>query len=241
MTGPGALRTCLALMLCLGLAACSGQDSAEGEVSVADQARAAELFDSYESARSDGNWEVAESYADQLRAKFPDSDAAMKLAPGLEQVRAAAGQAREARRLRGLWDYQAVAVGKGVQRSATIYSRTVPSEEGEPAPTPDAQLVLRDHPSWGRSAYLLLAQSRFECGKPCAMQIRFDDAEGRRFAGKQADSGKGPALFIEDEARFIEAMSHAKKLRIELPKGSGKIPALAFEVAGYDPSRFEKP
>ena len=140
-----------------------------------------------------------------------------------------------------LWDYQAVAVGKGVQRSAAIYSRTVPAEEGQPVPTSDAQLVLRDHPSWGRSAYLLLAQSRFDCGTPCTMQIRFDDGEARRYAGKQADSGKGPALFIEDEKRFIEAMTDAGKVRIELPKGSGRIPALVFEVAGYDPDRFEKP
>jgi hypothetical protein len=149
--------------------------------------------------------------------------------------------ARESRRLHELWDYQAVAVGKGVQRSAAIYSRTVEFEEGEIAPVPDAQLVLRDHPSWGRSVYLLLGQSRFKCGSPCAMQIRFDDGPAQTFSGKQADSGKGPALFIEADQRFIDAMGRSGKVRIELPKGSGRIPALVFEVAGYVPGRFEKP
>ena len=52
---------------------------------------------------------------------------------------------------------------------------------------------------------------------------------------------RGRHLFIEDEKRFIEAMTDAGKVRIELPKGSGRIPALVFEVAGYDPDRFEKP
>jgi hypothetical protein len=73
------------------------------------------------------------------------------------------------------------------------------------------------------------------------MQIRFDDGQARSFAGKQADSGKGPALFIKDERDFIAAMGNAGKVRIELPKGSGRIPALVFEVAGYDPARYEKP
>jgi len=228
-------------LLCLFLAACSGGEGEQGEIPAADQAKATTLLDSYESARSGKNWEVAESYADKLRGQFPDSDAAAKLAGSLEQVRAQAEQMRESRRLGELWDYQSVAVGKGVQRSAAIYNLTVPADEGQPVPTPDAQLVLRDHPSWGRSAYLLLAQSRFSCGSPCAMQIRFDDGQPRRFAGKQADSGKGPALFIEDEQGFIDAMGNAERVRIELPKGSGRIPALVFEVAGYDPDRFEKP
>jgi hypothetical protein len=231
----------LALSLCLGLAACSGQEDAAGEVSAADEAKAAALLASYDSAREGKNWEAAEVSADRLRDKFPDSKAATKLVPSLEQVRVEAEKVRESRRLAELWDYQAITVDKGVQRSASVYSRTAAAEEGVPASMPDAQLVLRDHPSWGRSSYLLLAQSQFKCGKPCAMQIAFDDAQAERFAGKQADSGKGPALFIEDEARFIAAMSQAKTVRIELPKDSGRIPALTFEVGGYAPSRFEKP
>ena len=176
-----------------------------------------------------------------MQHKFPGSAAAATAAASIAQVREHADQDREHKRLLGLWDYQAIAVGKGVQRSAAIQSRTVPVEEGEPLPNADAQLVLRDHPSWGRSAYLLLAQSRFDCGSPCAMKISFDGGAAQRFAGKQADSGKGPALFIEDKAGFISALVSARQVRIELPKGSGTIPALVFEVGGYQPERFEKP
>ena len=238
LTATQSIHSCF---LCLLLAACSSPDGGEVAVPAADQAKAAALLESYDSARRDGNWEVAESYADKLRNKFPDSGAAAKLQPSIEQVRSKAGAAREARRLGALWDYQAVAVGKGVQRSAAIQSRTVPVGEGELSAMPDAQLVLRQHPAWGLSAYLLLAQARFDCGQPCVMRIGFDDAPAKAFAGKQADSGKGPALFIEDKGAFIAALSRASRLRIELPKGSGRMAVLTFEVAGYQPSRFQAP
>jgi hypothetical protein len=167
----------------------------------------------------------------------PVREPAKPAAPDPAQV-AAEQAAAEARRLAALWDYQSVAVEGGVQKSASIYSRTVPVEEGELAPIADARLVLRDHPSWGLSAYLVLTQSRFDCGKPCAMEIAFDDQPPKRFAGKQADTGTGPALFINDDGAFLEALKRAKLVRITLPKGSGLVSTLKFEVGGYDPSRY---
>lgn len=232
----------LAMLLACALAVgCAQQSDSEGELSVADQARAAEMLSAFESASREKNWEVAEAHADTLRAAFPSSEFAAKLAPTLDAVREQAQQQREVRRLRDLWDYQAVAKDKGVQRTAAIYSRTPVVEEGELAIQPDAQLVLRDHPQWGRSAYLLFAQSKFRCGPPCRMDIGFDGGQAQSFAGKQADSGKGPALFIEDEARFIERLSDAREVRIQLPKGSGSASSLVFEVSGFDAARYEKP
>ena len=235
------VRIVLLLLVAMFLAACSGAgDAGDATPSAAEQAQAQELLRNYDQARADENWEVAEATADQLRSKFAASAAAQKAGATLADTRAHAERMRQARRLRGLWDYQAVAVEGGTQRSAAIYSKTVAVEEGEPLPQPDAQLVLRDHPAWGRSAYLLLAQSKFNCGKPCAVTIAFDQDPARRFAGKQADSGKGPALFIVDEKGFIAAMGQARQVRIELPKGSGLLPALVFEVGGYDPARYAK-
>jgi len=234
----------LATMVVLAamLAACEGEAGNGGEVQLdaTQQARAQELYAQYEAARSAGNPEAAEKAADALREKFEGSEVAAKLEPTLDAVRADAEKAREARRLEGLWDYQANAVEGGTQRSASLFSRTVDAGEDAPAPIPDAQLVLRDHPSWGRSAYLLLAQKKFDCGKPCAMRIAFDGAAATSWKGKQADSGKGPALFIEDDAAFEKALAGAGEVRIELPKGSGRIPALVFEVGGYAPSRYAK-
>jgi hypothetical protein len=73
------------------------------------------------------------------------------------------------------------------------------------------------------------------------MRIAFDEAAAETYPGKQADSGKGPALFIEDEPRFIQALQAAGRVRIELPKGSGSVSALEFEVGGFDAARYEKP
>lgn len=224
-----------AMVLAACLAACSGSDDSESGLSPAERTRAQALLKSYESARAAENWEAAEAIADRLRGKYPDSSEASALRPGLERVRIQAEVARETRRLHGLWEYQSVAVGAGTQHTAAIYSRTASDEEGETLATPDARLVLRDHPSWGRSAYLLLTQSKFDCGRPCAMAIRFDDAPAQPFAGKQADSGVGPALFIVDEKRFVEALGQAKQVRIALPKGSGFVSSLLFEVGGFEP------
>jgi len=226
----------LVVALAAALSACDG-NGGEAGLDAGDRAKAEALLAQYESARA-ANPEAAEAAADKLREKYPDSEAAQKLQPTLDAVRAAAEAARESRRLEGLWDYQANAVEGGTQRSASIFSRTVDVGEDAPAPIPDAQLVLRDHPSWGRSAYLLLEQKKFDCGKPCTIRIAFDGAPAAEWKGKQADSGKGPALFIEDEAAFEQALEGAKEVRIELPKGSGRIPALAFEVGGYAPERY---
>jgi hypothetical protein len=230
-----------ALALSLLLAACAAGEEQGAELAPAEAAKAAALLQGYEAARTAGNPEAAEAAADQLRERYPDSEQARKLEPTLDAVRTAAESVRETRRLRGLWDYQANAVGSGTQRSASIFSRTEDMGEDQPASIPDAQLVLRDHPDWGRSAYLLLAQSKFSCGKPCTLQLAFDDAEAQTWRGKQADSGKGPALFIEDEARFVTALRAAKQLRVLLPKGSGSIGSLVFEVGGFSPERYASP
>jgi hypothetical protein len=230
-------------MLLLALAACSngGEEGGAAKLDAQDRAKAEAMLDDYQSARQQGNAEAAEAAADKLREKYPDSEAAGKLEATLPQVRAQAEVVREARRLQKLWDYQANAVGKGVQRSATIYSRVPDLGEDAPAPTPDAQLVLRDHPDWGRSVYLLLADAKFQCGKPCTLQLAFDDAPLETWKGKQADSGHGPALFIEDEARFVKALPGAKTLKIVLPKAGSHLGTLVFEVGGYDPARYAKP
>lgn len=229
-------------LLCFLLAACNGGGE-EGEGSVelgaADQAKAAQMLQEYNAARDAGNPQAAEAAADKLREKYRDSVAAHGLDPTLDAVRKAAEAQREAARLLKLWDYQDNTVGKGVQHSATIFSKVPDLGEDAPAAAPDAQLVLRDHPDWGRSVYLLLAQTRFDCGKPCRLQLSFDDAPLETWPGKQADSGHGPALFIEDEPRFMKALPDAKRLKVVLPKNSGSLNALTFEVAGFDPGRYK--
>jgi hypothetical protein len=228
----------LVVALCALLAACA-QETDPSALTPAQEVEAAALLRDYEAARGAGNWLGAEGIGDRLRQRFPDSDAAGKANATLAEVRVQAEAVREAQRLAEAWSYQLVAVDGGEQRSALIDSRVPAAEEGETPSPADAQLVLRQHPEWGRSSYLLLQQRAFNCGKPCRLRIAFDAAPATEWAGKQADSGSGPALFVEDDGRFIAALRKAKTVRIELPAGSGRLKALNFDVAGYRHERFE--
>lgn len=203
-----------------------------------DEAKGAELLAAYEAARTNEDWEIAEARGDELRQRHGETEAAKTMRKTLDQVRAEAEAMREQRRLVGLWEYQAIPAGGGTQHTAAIYSRveTDPEAEEETAPIPDARLILRRHPEWGDSAYLVLTQKALECGPPCVLTIRFDGGEPQAYTGDPADTGTGPALFIEERERFLAAMRGAKKVRITLPRSGHLVPVFEFEVGGFRPT-----
>ena len=231
------LRRLALLPLALVLAACQPEPVDPAE----DEAAGAGLLALYEQAREAQDFETAELHGNTLDDRHGRTAAAAAMRETIEQVRAEAEAMREQRRLIGLWDYQSVAVEGGTQHSAAIYSKVPQAfvEEGMPAPRPDARLVLRNHPGWGISAYLVLQMSELRCGPPCKLSIRFDDAPAREFAGEPADTGTGPALFIKDEAAFREAMAQSKTVRIELPRSGALVPVFEFEVGGFRPALYE--
>lgn len=221
------------LALLLALAACQ-----PAEVDPAfDEAKGAELLAAYEAARVDGDFEIAEARGDELRQRHGETEAAATMRRTIEQVRAEAEKMRENRRLVGLWEYQKIPAAGGIQNTAALYSRVEVDPESEVKAQPDARLILRRHPEWGESAYLVLAQQSLQCGPPCVMQIRFDDGEPQRYTGDPADTGTGPALFIEDRDRFLAAMTDAQRVRIELPRSGHLVPVFEFEVGGFVPRR----
>jgi hypothetical protein len=202
-----------------------------------DQAAKQELVQlqkDFQVAEQQENWVVALQNADVLVAKFPESEEAKVLKPKLSEIRAKAEAKEEEKRLATLWDYQQVAVGKKTQFSAGIYSE-VPLFAGQPSDLPPAaRLIVRIHPEWGKSIYLVIANQSFSCGSPCTMQIRFDDKPAKTFPGKQASTGTGPALFIENDKVFYKAMQDAKSIKIKL----NKINEMEFKVDSYDPNRL---
>ena len=226
------------MLACLVLlAACQPQ-----EVDPAfDEAKGAELLAAYEAARTRGDFEGAEARGDDLRQRHGETQAAATMRQTLEQVRVEADAMRERRRLVQLWDYQSIPAAGGTQHTASLYSRVaVDLETGRGLATPDAQLILRRHPEWGESAYLVLTQKTLSCGPPCRLQIRFDEGETLSFAGDPADTGTGPALFIVDRDRFLAAMSEATRVRIELPRSGALVPVFEFEVGGFQPARHAR-
>jgi len=58
-----------------------------------------------------------------LLDQYPDSAAARRIGPGLQEVKAKAEAAREQRRMESLWDYAQVSADGGTQRSAAILSK----------------------------------------------------------------------------------------------------------------------
>jgi hypothetical protein len=192
------------------------------------------LMKDLDAAVQEKNWLLALQNADVLLARFPESDEAKALKPRYDEISSQARAMQEEHRLATLWDYQQVAVGKKTQFSAGIYSKPE-MFAGEPSDLPPAaRMIIRIHPEWGNSIYLVLAQSKFRCGSPCTMQISFDAAGYKTFPGKQADTGTGPALFIENEKVFYKALLKAKNIKIKV-KG---VPNLEYEVASYDAKKL---
>jgi hypothetical protein len=238
----GAARAALlGLALALALTAmtgCSGEDDPTA-MTPAQADEALKLRQDYEAAVQNKDFEGAMRIADRLRKKYPESEEMATVRLTLDDTIARADTAASANRLANLWEYQQVAAGTGTQYTALLPSHVELDENGLPERTPDARLVLRIHPEWGKSAYLLLAQSQFTCGDPCAIQIAFDELPSESFEGEQADSGNGPALFITERERFYGRMRLAQNLTITLPKTNNVTPPkLHFEVSGYDASRL---
>lgn len=203
-----------------------------------DETKGAELLAAYEAARADGDWEIAEARGDELRQRHGETAAAKTMRETLDAVRAEAEKMREQRRLVALWEYQSIPAAGGTQHTAAIYSHVEVDPEAEEgtAPMPDARLILRRHPEWGDSAYLVLTQKALECGPPCVLTIRFDGGEAQTYTGDPADTGTGPALFIEERDRFLAAMREARDIRIQLPKSGHLVPVFEFEVGGFKPT-----
>src|SRR5262249_56663143 len=103
------------------------------------------------------------------------------------------------------------------------------------------RLVLRVHPKWGRSVYLLLDNAKFDCSKGCAtLPVRFDEAQPQRMKATIPPTGE-PALFIDDDKGFIAKMQKAKTVSIDATiKGAGP-KTFVFEVGGYDASKIPEP
>lgn len=220
------------ILLCLVLlfSACNAEKAPDSQ----NNAEAATMMKDLDAAVQEKNWLLALQNADVLLSRFPDSEQAKALKPRYDEISAQAQAMQEERRLATLWDYQQVAVGKKTQYSAGIYSKQE-MFGGEPTDLPPAaRMIIRIHPEWGNSVYLVLAQSRFQCGSPCRMQISFDGGEYKTFPGKQADTGSGPALFIENDKAFYEALQTAKNIKI---KAKG-VPDLEYEVASYDANKL---
>ena len=152
------------------------------------------------------------------------------------RAREAAEAKREAARLADLWTYSDTPAGKGRQLSTYLYSSEPVDTDGQGAKR--VQLVFRDHPSWGRSSYLVLQGGDFNCYSGCNVQVSVDDAPAQPMAGRRPKTDEAIAMFINDEMTLWRLTEGAKRISVEFPVRLGATRTAAFEVSGLDRSKM---
>ena len=231
----------LALVCCLWLPACQREDPQATARAAAAQAAAQEqaataMEQQFDAAVAAGNWRLAKGYGDVLQVDHPTSAAAARVKPKLADIQAKAEAQAQQDRLAVLWDYGDEAVGKeGHQLSAAIYSQEPVDTDGGGAHP--VRLIFRDHPSWGRSAYLVLQAGDFDCYKGCKLQVTLD-GKTVILPGTRPRTDEAIAMFIDDHKALWKLARTGKRLSIEFPTRQVGKRTASFEVGGLVPSKL---
>ena len=192
------------------------------------EANAAKELKLYDQMRASQSWDLATTLGNELLAKYPGTAAAAQVQQTLAEVRTQASNQADSRRLARLWAYNAVREAGGTQYTAAIASKQPLAGAGT-----HIRLVLRQHPQWGQSVYLLLDNVTFDCRKGCAtLPVRFDDAKAERMKATIPPTGE-PALFIDDDKGFIAKMEKTHKVAIDVTIKDDGDKTIEFEVGGY--------
>ena len=228
----------LALLLLAGISACSSSDkpaapSADAVAAATAQmeAKAEQHYAMYEEMLKADNAELALPLGDELLKMYPQSAAAARLRPTIEALREKAATEGDSRRMARLWSYQISPMAGGTQSTATIYSN-------EDLGAEKVRLVFRRHTEWGQSVFLYGSEPGFSCAKNCRVSMTFDDNKPITLDGSIPPTGE-PAIFIEEDKKFIAQVEKAKSVAIEVTVKGKPSSTLHFDVGGYDATRFQ--
>ncbi len=193
----------------------------------------------YVQARDAGQYDLAQAYARQLLHDAPDSVAAKEVRATLDDTNVKADELRDKRRLRALWSYNTELLDGGgdnnVVYSASIYATKDPNFNGDQVPV---RLVMRRHPQWGRSAYLVLDHGEFDCPPGCKVSVQFDDKPPMMMASSKSDQNR-QAMFIDDEKTLRDALDQVRVITFQTHV-DGRPRTLSFEVGGFDRAQLER-
>lgn len=202
----------------------------------ADEQAAEQAAQAFDAALAQQNWALAKAQGEVLLAQHPDTTAARRVRPQLEAVKAKAEAARERSRTVALWSYNAEPVKGGTQWSAAIYAKDEIDVDGSGAKP--VRLIFRDHPSWGKSSYLVLQAGDFDCYGGCKVMVTADAGVPKAMAASRPQTDAAIAMFIEDERALWRLVGNAKQIGIRFPvKPSGTRTAV-FEVSGLDRTKL---
>ena len=230
-------RRAIALAAVLMLAACSGPSAPPPDPAVAAkaaaEARAVKESALYDQMRRSGSWDIAVSLGDEILAKYPGTQTAARVQQTIAETREKSAAIADSHRLARLWTYTATAEDGGTQ-----YAAAIATKQALKLPNARLRLVLRQHPKWGQSVYLLLDSATFDCKGGCAtLPVSFDGAKAQRMQATIPPTGE-PALFIDDDKGFIAKLEKAKIVAIGANvKGLGET-TFEFEVGGFDAARL---
>ena len=227
----------IVLLCCLlALAACGDREAeqraAAAAQAAANETAAAELATQYESALTAQNWEMARIHGAALLAQYPNTEAATQVEQTFADTKAKAEEVREQNRLSSLWNYAQVTAGKGIQRSAMIYSKEPVDVDGAGPRT--VKLVFRDHPEWKRSAYLVLQAGDFRCPGGCKVKVVADGAAPKSMAAWRPDTDEAIAMFITDHKALWKLLRKTREVAIEFPVKGGGTRTAVFETGGLN-------
>jgi hypothetical protein len=235
------MKRMILLSCCLLLLSACGDREAEQRAAAAAQAAAQEaaaatVAREYDAAVTSQNWDLARVHGAALLSQYPDSQAAAKMKAGYEEVKAKGEAARETRRMAALWNYARVAAGKGMQRSAMLYSKDPVDLDGSGAKP--VQLVFRDHPQWKRSAYLVLQASDFRCPGGCKVKVIADGGAPKSMDAWRPDTDEAIAMFITDYKSLWKLAGKTQVMSIEFPVKDGGTRTAVFETGGLDKAQM---
>lgn len=196
-------------------------------------AQAAEKLKIYEQLRAADKIDLAVDIGNDIAARFAGTPAAAEVAKTLPELQQRAKVAGEVRRLERLWTYQETPDGKGKQYHASIYAKGGPTTEGPQR----VALLIRHHPEWGQSTYLMRDEGGFLCARDCALTLRFDGGKPERWAATIPPTGE-PAIFIDKNEALVARLLKSRTLSIDTEwKDQGK-KTLEFEVAGLQAAKL---
>lgn len=235
-------RAALAIVLLAALVAAGGCDRKQRLAEqAAAQAAAAEGAArqgeaAFEAALAGQNWALAKAQGDVLLATYPQSQAAARVKPKLAEVTAKAEAQREQARTAALWSYQAEPAGGGTQLSASIYAKDPVVVDGSGDPTP-VRLIFRDHPSWGKSSYLVLQAGDFDCYRGCRLKV-VADGKTYMLPGSRPKTDEAIAMFVDDRKALWKLATTSRQLSIEFPTKDVGTRTAVFETGGLDSAKL---
>lgn len=124
-------------------------------------------------------------------------------------------------------------MGRGKIKTATIISANSLEfgfpYQGEQWP----HLVLRNHPKYGKDAYITIDRGQFLCGyDDCNVYVRFGDGKPQKFSASEASDHSTTTLFLGDFAKFLKGVRKADKIYIEAEFYNNGIKVMEFDTAG---------